>query len=76
MHPESTETKTEPTHQEHAGEKQPVEQQQPISKPYNDELVKRQQAPEFTKPQAPPKAAELDQDPGAGFNPDHTIMQP
>lgn len=37
--------------------------------------AKPPQAPPQTPPQEPPQPAELDQDPGGGFNPDHTYPQ-
>jgi len=48
----------------------------PITGPLLDELTKQKREPDFTEPTAPPKAAELDQDPGGGYNLDHTIPQP
>lgn len=46
----------------------------PIVQPMIDELHKpKEGAP--TPPQKAPTPAESDQDPGAGFNPDHTIPQ-
>ena len=48
--------------------------QGPIIQPIIDELVPRPRSPEPAQ-QPPPKAAELDQDPGGGFNPDHTDIQ-
>jgi hypothetical protein len=62
-------------------EKSP-EVQTPIVQPIIDDLKKNhkteptnEQAPP-TGPFIPPKSAELDQDPGGGYNPDHTIPQP
>ena len=49
--------------------------------PIVDEITKKQAPPKSQKkdttnpPQDPPKPAELDQDPGAGYNPDHTYPQ-
>ena len=42
-----------------------------------DEVVKPEKPKDGEKacPPAPPKPAELDQDPGGGYNPDHTIPQ-
>ena len=52
----------------------------PIVQPMVDEVTGLQKPKEpVTNPppfQAPPKSAELDQDPGGGFNPDHTYPQP
>lgn len=52
---------------------------QPIVQPMIDEMKERQKPkPGKTKPvpfEAPPEAAELDQDPGGGYNPDHTVPQ-
>jgi hypothetical protein len=54
---------------------------QKIVPPLIDEMTKSQQpkesvsAPPKPPPQAPPQPAELDQDPGGGYNPDHTIPQ-
>ena len=48
----------------------------PIVQPMIDELSPRPGPPAPTPTQQPePKAAELDQDPGGGFNPDHTDIQ-
>ena len=48
----------------------------PIVKPIIDELLPRPGPPAPAPAQRPdPKAAELDQDPGGGFNPDHTDIQ-
>ena len=43
----------------------------PIVQPIVDELTRHAYPP----PPPPPKPAELDQDPGGGFNPDHTDIQ-
>jgi len=49
--------------------------------PLIDEITISQQpkesvsTPPKSPPQAPPQPAELDQDPGGGYNPDHTIPQ-
>ena len=49
--------------------------------PLIDEITISQQPKEIlstppkSPPQAPPQPAELDQDPGGGYNPDHTIPQ-
>jgi len=42
-----------------------------------DEVTKKQKPKDrgATPPKAPPKAAELDQDPGGGYNPDHSFPQ-
>ncbi|HYL75481.1 MAG TPA: hypothetical protein VEU96_14810 [Bryobacteraceae bacterium] len=42
-----------------------------------DEVVKPEKPKEgeSAPPPAPPKPAEQDQDPGGGYNPDHTIPQ-
>ncbi len=50
----------------------------PIVQPMIDEMKEVQKPKPGTKPvpfEAPPAAAELDQDPGGGFNPDHTYPQ-
>lgn len=55
---------------------------QPIVQPIIDELKQpRQDKKEEEKappvgPVHPPQPAELDQDPGGGYNPDHTYPQP
>lgn len=46
----------------------------PIVQPMIDELTARCK-PGLTKPQTSPQPAELDQDPGGGYNPDHTYPQ-
>jgi len=46
----------------------------PIVQPMIDELARRPGTP-APEPQTEPEAAELDQDPGGGFNPDHTDIQ-
>jgi hypothetical protein len=49
--------------------------------PLIDEVTKSQQPKESVStppkppPQVPPQPAELDQDPGGGYNPDHTVPQ-
>jgi hypothetical protein len=57
------------------------EQNEPIVQPMIDELKK----PDHPKPSSkappkgpvhPPQPAEQDQDPGGGYNADHTIPQP
>ena len=48
----------------------------PIVQPMIDELTSRPGAPPPMPQPAPPKPAELDQDAGGGFNPDHTDPQP
>jgi hypothetical protein len=61
---------------EPAGKEEPPKG--PIVQPMIDELSPRPgpPAPTPTPAQQPePKAAELDQDPGGGFNPDHTDIQ-
>ena len=45
-----------------------------IVKPMIDEL-KGTKPPKPTKPAEPEQPAEQDQDPGGGYNPDHTIPQ-
>jgi hypothetical protein len=54
--------------------------QKKIVQPLVDKVTELQKPKEpVTNPppfQAPPKPAELDQDPGGGFNPDHTYPQP
>jgi hypothetical protein len=42
-----------------------------------DEVTKKQKPKDSgtVPPKPPPKAAELDQDPGGGYNPDHTYPQ-
>ena len=67
--------------QNHPSEHDPNEQKdphagRPITGPILDELKPKKDKPEFTDPIAPPKAAELDQDAGGGYNLDHTIPQP
>jgi len=52
-----------------------------IVQPMIDELRFPKGAPEATKdpprgPVHPPQPAEQDQDPGGGYNPDHTVPQP
>ena len=52
-----------------------------IVQPMIDELRFPKNAPETPKgpprgPIHPPQPAEQDQDPGGGYNPDHTIPQP
>ena len=63
--------KKEPT-----GKEEPTPQKGPIVQPMIDELTSKPGPPPPAKPPAPPQAAELDQDPGGGFNPDHTDIQP
>ncbi|HEY6391427.1 MAG TPA: hypothetical protein VIX89_09125 [Bryobacteraceae bacterium] len=48
-----------------------------IVQPIIEEVTKVEQPKDSaaTPPQPPPKPAELDQDPGGGFNPDHTFPQ-
>jgi len=49
-----------------------------IVQPMIDEMKELQKPKPGVQPapfQAPPKAAELDQDPGGGFNPDHSVPQ-
>lgn len=49
-----------------------------IVQPLIDEMKEQKKPKPGAKPvpfQAPPKSAELDQDPGGGFNPDHTVPQ-
>ncbi len=45
--------------------------------PMIDEVkeLQKPKEPGTTAPEAPPKPAELDQDPGGGYNPDHTYPQ-
>jgi len=62
--------KKEPT-----GIPDPSPHQGPIVQPIIDDLVSKQKTPDPAQKQAPPQAAELDQDPGGGFNPDHTDIQ-
>jgi hypothetical protein len=74
-------------HDDHAP-KQPAEKQEErpdekpgIVQPMIDELRFPKDAPTTPKappraPAHPPKPAEQDQDPGGGYNPDHTIPQP
>jgi hypothetical protein len=66
-------------------DKQQPEKTLPVSpgivQPLIDELTKPRdpQPPPPAPPQGPvhpPQPAELDQDPGGGYNPDHTIPQP
>ncbi|HEX4594836.1 MAG TPA: hypothetical protein VH157_11205 [Bryobacteraceae bacterium] len=58
------------------------EVQQPIVQPIIDEMKKPHQVPPPTEkappvgPIHPPKSAELDQDPGGGYNANHVIPQP
>jgi len=61
----------------------PAQTEQPtgIVQPMIDELRRSRETP--PPPQAPPRGpvhppqpAEQDQDPGGGYNPDHTIPQP
>jgi len=55
-----------------------VGQDKPIVQPMIDELKQQQQPKESgAKPpgEGPLKPAELDQDSGGGYNPDHTIPQ-
>ena len=48
----------------------------PIVQPMIDELTGKNPKPEPTSPaEKPPQPAELDQDAGGGFNPDHTYPQ-
>ena len=54
---------------------------QPIVQPIIDEMKQPKPQPPTEKappvgPIHPPKPAELDQDPGGGYNADHTIPQP
>jgi hypothetical protein len=66
--------------------KKPTEQspdvQQPIVQPMVDEMTKPSKAPQADEkappvgPLTPPKSAELDQDPGGGYNANHVIPQP
>ena len=53
-------------------------QEKPIVQPLIDELTQRQKPkePASQAPAQPPKPAELDQDAGGGYNPDHTYPQP
>ena len=58
-----------------------TEQKTGIVQPMIDELRFPKDAPEAPKgpprgPVHPPQPAEQDQDPGGGYNPDHTIAQP
>ncbi len=52
-------------------------EQQKTVQPLIDEVTELQKPkePAKTPSKAPPKPAELDQDPGGGFNPDHTYPQ-
>ncbi len=57
------------------------EQNPAIVQPMIDELRFPKDAPEAPKgpprgPVHPPEPSEQDQDPGGGYNPDHTIPQP
>jgi hypothetical protein len=45
-----------------------------LKKNHKTEPTNEQASP--TGPFIPPKSAELDQDPGGGYNPDHIIPQP
>jgi hypothetical protein len=66
--------------------KKPTEQspdvQQPIVQPMVDEMTKPSKTPQLDEkappvgPVHPPKSAELDQDPGGGYNANHVIPQP
>jgi len=58
-----------------------AEQPRGIIQPMIDELKTPQPASPVNEapprgPLHPPQPAELDQDPGGGYNPDHTIPQP
>ncbi|HYL34986.1 MAG TPA: hypothetical protein VEV17_03615 [Bryobacteraceae bacterium] len=80
-HPEED----QPVRQQHP-ETSPAEKAQPesqkgIVQPMIDELRQPKDAPETSQgpprgPLHPPEPAEQDQDPGGGYNPDHTIPQP
>jgi len=58
----------------------PAPQAPGIVQPMIDELLPRPQPSDIEPPERgpvhPPQPAELDQDPGGGYNPDHTIPQP
>jgi len=54
--------------------KKPIEPKS-IVQPLVDELKKLHQRPPTPAPTGPPKPAESDQDPGGGYNPDHTLPQ-
>jgi hypothetical protein len=54
----------------------PEPQKGPIVQPIIDELTPKPGPPLPAPQQTPPKPAELDQDPGGGFNPNHTVPQP
>ena len=59
----------------------PEEKPAGIVQPMIDELRFPKDAPEAPKapprgPVHPPQPSEQDQDPGGGYNPDHTIPQP
>jgi len=72
--------------EKHPPEKQPLDKEQPqtspgIVQPMIDELTRPKDAQDTPKapprgPVHPPQPAEQDQDPGSGYNPDHTIPQP
>jgi hypothetical protein len=68
--------KKEPTSTEGHGRQPSPTPHPPIVKPILDELTKKPGPPEPSiPPPGPPKPAELDQDPGGGFNRDHTDIQ-
>lgn len=54
--------------------KKPIEPPS-IIQPIVDELKKLHERPPAPAPVGPPKPSELDQDPGGGFNADHTVPQ-
>lgn len=66
--------------------KKPTEQSPEVQPPIVQPIIEELKQPHKTKkpdekatpagPFTPPKPAELDQDPGGGYNPDHTIPQP
>ena len=66
-----------PEHKEQTGQKEQIAKEESpsgIVQPMIDELSPRPGPPE-PLPEPPPKPAELDQDPGGGYNRDHTDIQ-